>query len=487
MNIANLVIRNAASRPDHPAIIEGDRALSFGELAALVNKSASHLRNLSIKAGDRVGVCLKDNTDHVVMLLAVARAGAAIVPIDWRACAAEKQRLVETLELAVVLTEAGARGLDGVACVPLDESWRGSVSSISPFQGFSDDGALTFILNLSSGTSGEPRGAVVTHDDYRQRLARYATAYGVESNHRYLSVLPLCFSAGRNKLLYNLVCGGTAILYPTLFGPEEFVDVATRYDVTAAYLVPTAIRGLLRLPEQPELLLPNLKILATGSSFIFPEEMGEAARRISPNLVAGYSTSGTGPISVLLPEDLADHAETVGMPNRMVKVEIVDDDDQPLPTGETGRLRCKGPGVSRSYYGGAVGASDEGIKGDWFYTGELGALDDGGYLRLNGRSSSLIVRGGANVYPEEVERVMLSHDGVAEAAVIGRSSRDLGEEVVAAIIPKGPVGQGELLALCRKELSAYKVPVEIRVVRELPKTTSGKVKRGEVLACFNEV
>lgn len=259
-----------------------------------------------------------------------------------------------------------------------------------------------------------------------------------------------------------------------------------RYAVTKAFLVPTTVRWLLNLPEQDRALLPNLQIWGCGTAFLSADEKREAARRIAPNMVAGYSTSGTGSISSLKAAEYADHGDTVGRPFLMMKVEIVDGQGRPVSQGESGRVRVQGPGVSRSYFGNPASDSDEGAHGDWFYTGELGALDESGYLSLHGRSSSLIVRGGANVYPEEVEQVILTHDAVIEAAVIGRPSPDLGEEVVAAVVAKQSVSTAEILSLCRKQLSSYKVPVEVRIVPDLPKTTSGKVKRREVMDQFSE-
>lgn len=486
MNIIELISRHAASRPHHPAIVDGDRTLSYGELIGLARRTASHLQCLGIKPGDRLGISLKDNADHVIAILAAASMAAAIVPIDWRARPAEKQRLARAFKITAVLTEAGTPEPDGVPCVPLDDTWHISVAGAVPAPAFRTDGTHTFILNLSSGTSGAPKGAVVTHDDYRYRAARYPAAYGPQGGHRYLSVLPLCFSAGRNLLLFQLMLGSTVILYPPLFGPQEYVDAAIRYDATFAFLVPTAVRWLLSLPEQPGPLLPGLRIWGTGTAFMSADEKREAARRISPNMVSGYSSSGTGGISKLRPEELADHADSVGRPYLMINLEIVDQQDRPVGAGESGRVRCQGPGISRSYFDGQQDDANEGIRGEWFYTGEIGALDEAGYLHLQGRCSSLIIRGGANVYPEEVEQVILSHGAVAEAAVIGRPSPDLGEEVVAAIVTKCRVEPGELMRYCHTELSSYKVPTEIRVVQALPKTTSGKVKRAEVLAGFDK-
>ncbi|MHA1565915.1 MAG: class I adenylate-forming enzyme family protein [Alphaproteobacteria bacterium] len=485
MNIVDLITRNAAQRPDQPAIIDGDRTVTYGEMVTLTQKTASHLQSLGIKPGDRLGISLKDNLDHVIAIMAAASVGAAIVPIDWRARPAEKQRLAEAFKVAAVLTEPGTPAPDGVPCVPLNETWHVSVAAAPQVRAFQTDGSHTFILNLSSGTSGQPKGAVVTHDDYRYRAARYPVAYGTEGGHRYLSVMPLCFSAGRNLLLMHLMMRGTVILYPPLFGPEEYIEAATRYDITFAFLVPTAVRWLLNLPEQSGPMLPGLRVWGTGTAFMSPDEKREAARRIAPNMVAGYSSSGTGGISTLRADELAEHAGTVGRPYLLTNLEIVDHQDRLVPTGKTGRVRCQGPGTSRSYFGDVTDSAGEGIRGDWFYTGELGALDEAGYLHLHGRSSSLIIRGGANVYPEEVEQVILGHNAVAEAAVIGRPSPDLGEEVVAAIVAKRPIEQNDLLAFCRKELSSYKIPTEIRMVQSLPKTTSGKVKRGKVLARFN--
>ena len=375
MNIVDLITRNAATRPDQPAIVDGDRTITYAQMVALTQKTASHLQNLGIKPGDRLGISLKDNLDHVIAIMAAASAGAAIVPIDWRARPAEKQRLAETFQITAVLTEPNMPAPDGVPCVPLDETWHTSVAAAPRVRAFQTDGSHTFILNLSSGTGGQPKGAVVTHDDYRYRGARYPVAYGPEIGHRYLSVMPLCFSAGRNLLFFHLMMAGTVFLYPPLFGPEEYIEAVARYDITFAFLVPTAVRWLLNLPEQPDRLLPSVRVWGTGTAFMSADEKREAARRLAANMIVGYSSSGTGGITTLRPDELAEHGGTVGRPYMLTNLEIVDHEDRLVPPGETGRVRCQGPGTSRRYFGDVTDSGGEGIRGDWFYTGELGALE----------------------------------------------------------------------------------------------------------------
>ena len=485
MNIVDLVFRQAALRPDRPAIQEDGEHLTYAQLCDRVRRTAGYLRGLGTCPGDRIGLSLKDNTNHLVALLAVARLGATIVPIDWRARPREKEHLAAVFDVSYVLAEVDASLPSSITVAHLIDPLL-----TPPADDFPTNGKLPFLLNLSSGTSGTPKAAIVTHDDYRYRLARYWYVHGATGKFRYLSVLPLCFSAGRNLNLYHLTSGGTVTLYPSLFGAEELVDVMNHAEINFAFLVPTALRWLLELPHHDGLLLPKLDVLATGTAFLYPEEKQNIVRRISPNLYQGYSTSGTGNISVLRPHDLAEHGTSVGVPNPLTTVEIVGDTEivgetgKVLPTGEIGRLRCRGPGIATRYYNQECHMDAEGVRDGWFYTGEFAALDRSGYLHLHGRVSNMIVRGGANVYPEEVERVLLAHPAVAEVAVVGRPSRNLGEEVIAAVVPRQPVSARDLLTFCRSELSAYKIPAAIAFVDALPKTTSGKVRRADIPACL---
>jgi acyl-CoA synthetase (AMP-forming)/AMP-acid ligase II len=242
------------------------------------------------------------------------------------------------------------------------------------------------------------------------------------------------------------------------------------------FVVPTILRALLELPAGAGPLLPGLQALLCAGAPTHPEEKRAALRRLTPGFHEVYGTVGTGPISVLGPFDIPGHAESAGRPHEIWQIEVVDETDRALPRGAAGRLRVRGPGAATRLESGAAGAG-EAVREGWYYTGDIAELDDAGFLYLKGRASDVILRGGSNVYPDEVEAVLVEQAAVADAAVVGRPSPQLGEEVVAVVVVRAPVTTEELIAHCRRRLSPYKLPAEIVFVSELPRTSFGKPDR----------
>ena len=351
MNIADVIDRYAATRAMAPALIEGARTVTWAEYADLVRRTAAHLRAQGVRPGDTVGLNLKDNLGHVIAMTAVARLGARFLPLDWRARPAERQRLIEGFAASLVLTEADAPAPAGVAALPLDDRWQAAVARAPLDQDFPHDGDAPMFIAVSSGTTGRPKGAIASHTLFRQRLAKYSVSFGLCRGHRYLSVTPLCHAAGWHYLYYALVGGSPVILHPTLFSAEEYVAAASRHEASFALLVPTVLRWLLQLPGGKTPLLPTLRILVASADVMHADEKRAAIARICPHFYESYSSSATGTLSVLPPEEVAARAESVGFPNLLTELQIVDEEDRPLPAGAVGRIRVRGPGISSGYCG----------------------------------------------------------------------------------------------------------------------------------------
>jgi acyl-coenzyme A synthetase/AMP-(fatty) acid ligase len=203
-------------------------------------------------------------------------------------------------------------------------------------------------------------------------------------------------------------------------------------------------------------------------------------RRLTPKFHEIYGTAATGPIASLRPEDMAERPTSIGKPFSLVDIDVVDDDDRPLGADQAGRLRCRGPGLTSPIAG--LEGSKQGFHDGWHYTGEIAALDSHGYIHLQGRTSEVIFRGGAKIFPTEVEAVLLDHEAVAEAAAIGRTTSTNEQELVAYVIARRAITPGELLGHCRMRLSPYKVPRNIYIVAELPRTSSGKINKRALVA-----
>ena len=473
MNVVGPVLHFGRTRQNEAALVEGDRTITYGELAGLICRTASHLQTHGFKRGDRVGLCLKDTCDHVVALLAVTRMGAVAAPLDWRARPTENARFADGLGLAAVLAEPDAWLTGHCPVVALDAGWHRAVAGADPGCEPGADWQDPFLIAASSGSTGAPKFTLMTHLQYYFAVAGMFELMALAGRQRFLCTLPLYYSGGRNSCLTHLLRGDCVVLYPSLFRPSEYLEVVSRQRITVAALVPSMVRQLLAAAGAGP-LLPSLSALFCTGAPLHAEEKRRAVQRLTPNFRERYGTAETLAISVLRSEDFADRADSVGQPHSLVELEIADENDRPLPSGVAGRLRIRGPGVATPLAGQSAEAS---FCDGWYYPGEIARLDEAGYIFLQGRSSDVIVRSGAKIYPAEVEGALSEHPGVLEAAVLGCPGDDNEEVVIAFVVPRGTLPAGELLAHCRMRLTPHKVPRQIYFLAQFPKNTAGKIDK----------
>jgi acyl-CoA synthetase (AMP-forming)/AMP-acid ligase II len=327
---------------------------------------------------------------------------------------------------------------------------------------------------LSSGTTGTPKGPLVTHGHVLNRFLIYTISLTFNEADRFLVATPMYFGAGRFMTLCYLFLGATVILHPPPYRPEELVEVMRTQNITSVFLVPTLLRGLVDMPKKAAPLLPGLRLLISSGSSLYPEERRKIIDEVSPHFFNFYSCTEGGGISLLRPED-PDHVSTsVGKIVFGSEVQIVDDQHHPVEVGTSGHIRYRGGTVADSFYRNEE-ESAKAFRDGWYYPGDLGRFDVAGYLYLTGRAKDMIIRGGVNIYPPEIEQTLMSHPAVAEAAVVGWPSKVRGEEVAAFVVRRAEVAGDALLEHCRQSLARYKVPKEIFFVDELPKSGMGKV------------
>jgi acyl-coenzyme A synthetase/AMP-(fatty) acid ligase len=303
-------------------------------------------------------------------------------------------------------------------------------------------------------------------------------------HHRFLCTLPLYYSGGRNSCLVHLMRGDSVVLYPSLFGPEEYVDQLIRHQITVAALVPSSIRQLLASPACHYPAMRSLHRLFSTGATLHPEEKHEAVRKLSPLFFERYGTAETLAISVLRPDRMAAKASSVGRPHSLVQIEIVDDSNNVLAPGEEGRMRIRGKGTAAPL---AEQPDESRFLEGWFYPGEIAHLDEDGFIFLHGRTSDVIIRSGAKIYPGEVERVLLEHPAIIESAVIGHPAGAADQDLVAFVVPSATLSLGEVLAHCRSRLAPHKVPRAIRFLDQLPRNTAGKVDKLALAAQFEKL
>ncbi|MEO3997909.1 class I adenylate-forming enzyme family protein [Mesorhizobium sp. CAU 1732] len=483
MNLADGIEINARARPDHPAIVAGAVTLSYAELTDRVRATSARFQSFGIRAGDVVGVCLKDTPDHLIANYALARMGSVILPMDWRWTDAEKITVAGHFAAKLVVVEIDAapmgatpvRTLDALPDAPAEHV------DLDPMQGTN----LPLLLSLSSGTTGRPKGPCITHQQMLRRFWTHWINLGLNSTDRYVSATPLYFGGGRTFAMSILFAGGTVILFPPPFDSAALAGELERADATSTFLVPTQLRKLLDASEAEKAAMRRLRLLISSGAPLDPDEKAAIAATLNDNFVEYYASTEGGGISLATPETRIVSPNSVGRPVFGVEVQVVSDDHDPLEPGTVGLLRYRGPGVAQGYFG-EQEVDESPFRDGWFYPGDIAEIDAGGYVTLRGRRKDMIIRGGVNIYPPEIEQVLREHEDVEEAAVVGRPSQRLGEDVVAFVVARQSVDGEALKSWCATRLAPYKVPESVIFVDDLPRNSAGKVLKPALQATFEK-
>jgi len=477
-NIALALEENAKRRGSHPAIIDSSKTISYHDLNTTVQKIAGYIKDQNIKEGDIIGVCLPDTADHLMVLYAIARLGAVILPLDWRWKKGEKKRVASFFKVSLIVGLSGEE-LDGFNYVAVDDTWNTLVKNRFTDIPCASGGTRPVVLSLSSGTTGRPKGPMLTHAQFTSRFVMQWVTLGFNQHDRYLSATPIYFGGGRSFTMGCLYSGATVILFPPPYKPEDLIAAATRYQATTLLLVPTLLRRLLALPRGNLPLLAGLnRLLSTGAT-LHPDERDAVMTNLNPNFINYYGSTEGGGTSVLLPTHKA--ATSVGEAIYQTEIQIVDDEDQRLPANQVGHIRYRSPGVSGSFYNDPE-ASAEAFKEGWFYPGDIGRLDENGLLYLMGRIKDVIIKSGINIYPAEVEQVLINHPTVTDAAAIAWPHPEVGENIAAFVVPTKKIDEQVLIEYCLKELAPFKTPKRIFFIEEMPKTALGKVVKADLVA-----
>jgi long-chain acyl-CoA synthetase len=473
MNLSAIVAGHAASQPEKPAIETGDEAVTYRELDDLTTRIASRLKAAGVLSGDLVAIRMIDSPKHVAALVAVARIGGIILPIDWRSSAMEVRRLLDSFKPRLLLTDNERPVPEDLHPLGLEDIESEPVDPEAPVE--LEDAPLVYAL--TSGTTGISKGVVVTHEEMYERSLVFSQEGMMSPDDRFLPAMPLAYAAGREFHFSLLICGATIVKAPSLFSVAELVAITKEKRVSVLLVPPNVSRQLLALQHNSDgYLLPHLRAYVSSTGKLTPEERSAIRTWITPNLIDFYGSTGSGPISAITkPKDEAPPT-SAGHITARVEVEIVDENRRALPRDHVGAIRLRGPRITKRFVG-DVESESEGIHHGWYYPGDLGSIDDNGLLHLHGRSADLIKRAGLMVHAQEVERILMLHDSVAEAAVVGIPSSELGEEVAAFVVPKGAVHPRELTLHCIKHLAPYKVPVRIKTIDTLPRNASGKVQK----------
>lgn len=493
MNVAQLLEAAATAVGNKPALAYGQRVLTYPQLAERVARLATGLAGLGLRRGDRIVILMPNCPELVEVLWASFRGGFTAVPVNWHLHPDEVAYIVgdcgaaaivitdDTADAARALPEdvhvlrvprAGDRG-DGFG---LDyESVLGP--AIHPTADVAaDDPAWLF---YTSGTTGKPKGAVLTH----RNLMAMSDAYHddldpVADGSVYLHAAPLTHGSGLYLLPATARGALNVIAQSVSFSPADYLALVDKHNVThAAFLAPTMLKRL--VDEARGRVLVSLRSIVVGGAPVYQEDLRTAVEVFGPIIVQMYG-QGEAPmtIAVMPPGEATAHPGSCGRPFRDVEVTIVGADGGVLPDGEDGEVLVRGDVVMRGYWNNPD-ATAAALAGGWLHTGDIGHFSDG-YLYLTDRAKDVIITGGSNVYPREVEEVLLTHPDVREAAVVGAPDPEWGEFIRAFVVADGPVVEDQLVQYCRDHAASFKKPREVIFVPELPKNANGKILRREL-------
>ncbi|MBM3486737.1 MAG: acyl--CoA ligase [Alphaproteobacteria bacterium] len=506
MLMGDLLRQAAARHPAKPALIQGEAVLSYAALDGLANRIARAFAAAGLTKGDRVAVLSRNRPEYVALLFGAARSGTVLTALsplaapaelahiltatrarclayeaEFDAVASELRTRVPSVERHIIL-DAPAVGSDAIAFArfidPMDETPPAlAVAATDPL-------AMTF----TGGTTGFPKGAVVSH------RARVASAMTTALEHELTAadvvgiVTPLYHAIGLLIWLpATVLVGATAVILPR-WDAQDFAARTRRHGITAVLMVPVQARQMLDPATFDAGALASLRKIGTGGAPM-PPELPDAIAANMPwaMLVDHYGQSETGPLTVLKPWHPAAKRRSIGLPAIGVDLRLVAPDGSPVAAGEVGEIVVRGPFVMDGYFENAAETAAFFREGDgWGWTGDLARCDEDGFLTLVGRSKEMIITGGLNVYPREVEVALEAHDAVAECAVFGVPDPTWGEALVAVVVLHRGISAtpDELLAHCGARLARYKRPKVLRIVTAIPKTPAGKVQKPAMRAAY---
>ncbi|WP_188987708.1 class I adenylate-forming enzyme family protein [Saccharopolyspora thermophila] len=476
-----------AAAPHRRALLfpaESDRWLTHGDIAEHSTRTASWLRANGVRPGDRVLLCGHNTSALVLAYVAVLRAGAVAVLANPAYTADE---------LAHLVTDSGAgwafaahpaterlSGLD-LRVVSLDKPLpaapRTGRQNPAPEHDFREDRDSAHDLALlayTSGTTGTPKGVPLTHANLLSSIRAAMLAWRWSEDDVLVHSLPLSHQHGLGGVHATLLSGSAAVILPH-FDAEELTRAMRAHSATVLFAVPAIYERLVDAPDA--LTTPTLRLAVSGSAPLSPELADRLTRLLGQPPLERYGSTESG-LNVSNPIDGPRLPGTVGLPLPGVELRIADESGVEVPVGRDGEILLRGPQVFGGYWNRPEATRESFHPGGWFRTGDLGRIDPAtGYLSITGRTKELIITGGFNVYPREVELALEKHPAVAEAAVAGMPSQRWGEQVTAWIVPTGPADVDDVLAHCRRLLAPYKCPKQVYVVDSLPRTSMGKLRR----------
>jgi len=492
VNLAQLFTATAARQPDLTALRLDDATLTYAALDEASARVARLLESYGVAPGDRVGVMLPNVPEFAVAYYGVLRAGGVVVPMN---------PLLKAREVAYYLGDSGARlafAWHQVAAEAVEGAGRADdaeVVAVDPAT-FADllaghepattvaerAGDDTAVILYTSGTTGQPKGAELTHANLVRNVeVTLDDLLRLGPDDVVFGGLPLFHSFGQTCTLNSAMAAGATLLLLPRFDVAAALELLATHRATVFAGVPTMYAAMLGVVEAPD--LPDLRIAVSGGAALPVEVLHRFEERFGCQLLEGYGLSETSPVASFNQPGRVRKAGSIGTPVTGVDLRVVDNENRPLPAGEVGEIAIRGHNVMKGYWRKPDETAAVLDADGWFRTGDMGRADEDGYYFIVDRKKDLIIRGGFNIYPREIEEVLYEHPAVAEAAVVGIPHLELGEQVGAAVAlrPGSEATVEELRAHVRSQVAPYKYPRVVWLVDALPKGPTGKILKREIV------
>jgi len=492
VNLAQLFAHTSDKHPDRVALCLGDTTLGYRDLAEASDRMAGLMRARGVAPGDRVGLMVPNVPEFAVVYYGILRAGAVVVPMN---------PLLKAREVAYHLEDSGARiALSWHTCaeearVGGERAGGTEVTVVDPEalprlladhapEGLMADRAAedTAVILYTSGTTGRPKGAELTHGNLVRNVeVTQSDLLRLGPDDVVFGGLPLFHSFGQTVTLNTTLAAGASLVLLQRFEAAEALDLLVDHDVTVFAGVPTMYAALLGVPDAPA--LPALRVCVSGGAALPVEVLHRFQDHFGGELLEGYGLSETSPVASFNQPGRLRKPGSIGTPVTGVEMRVVGPEGDPLPPGEVGEIAIRGHNIMKGYWDKPTETAEVLDEDGWFRTGDLGRVDDDGYFYVVDRKKDMVIRGGFNIYPREIEEVLYEHPAVAEAAVVGVPHAELGEEVGAAVAlrPGARATPDELREHVKAQVAPYKYPRLVWLVDALPKGPTGKILKREIV------
>lgn len=496
MNLARLLENTVARIPRHTALRFEGRGYTFEELDALVNRTANGLKRLGLGPRDRCLLMMQSSLEFVVSYYALAKLGAVIIPVNF---------LYKSHELSHIFKDSGARGFlgmepyleeplkvlsqmphvdvriavgakSGSGFVPFDE-----LGGAPHFEAYDADDGETLAILYTSGTTGLPKGAMLTHGNLASNAMTVADMRNTDPDDVVIGVLPLYHIFGQTSAMNASIYLGLTFHLFRQFDPGEVIRLIEEENATILFAVPTILNRMVLETDSRPLKRSSLRFCVSGGASLPVEILRKFEERFQTKIYEGYGLSECSPVCIENPFGKKTKPGSIGVPIPGFEARIVDEEDKDVTPGEVGELIVKGPSVMKGYLN-RPKETAQALRGGWLHTGDMARQDEEGYIYIVDRKKDMIIRGGYNVYPREIEELLYQHPDVAEAGVYGVPHEDLGEEVAADVVLKegAATSEEEIRKFVKDRVAPYKYPRIVHIVRDLPKSHTGKVLKREL-------